>query len=306
MQIWYLWTIEELNAIAISSMIFSAISIVVTIISIMTTKQILDSQGYAVVKFDVTGSVSNKCDECRNKTRKIRKSIANELGLNTDLIEIQRPRKIPNGLQMVLEIYLNHIKSRNIDYEKKLYVLYENGKLAEILKTSWDLQMAPTILSFEFQVKESKNRIKGAVAIKVNSNTVETLPQNILPPQPAINITDPGGDINDIDDDNAESGSDDIMHTNGIIKSGEIDHDEVDHNDDGKDHDNQDDDNKSNVEMHKLDDKKESFIELYNIEGVLNEEKPAQKKEEKGKDWDVETMQGGLQSLSDRQISTAF
>ena len=51
-------------------MIFTAISIIV---SIMTMKEILDSQGHAVVEFDVTGSVSNKCDECRNKTKKITK-----------------------------------------------------------------------------------------------------------------------------------------------------------------------------------------------------------------------------------------
>ena len=40
----------------------------VTIMSRMTQKEILDSQGRGIVTFDVTGSVSIKIDECRNKT----------------------------------------------------------------------------------------------------------------------------------------------------------------------------------------------------------------------------------------------
>ena len=55
------------------------------------------------------------------------------------MIEIQRPNKIANGLLHVkLEIHSNDIQSRKIDYEKRLNDLYENSKLAEILKQTFD------------------------------------------------------------------------------------------------------------------------------------------------------------------------
>ena len=61
-------------------MISSVISIMVTIISIKAIKQMLDCQGYASVEFDITGSASNKLDECRNRTKKIASKISGALG----------------------------------------------------------------------------------------------------------------------------------------------------------------------------------------------------------------------------------
>ena len=284
-----------MNEIAISSMIFSLISIIVTIISMITKTQILDSQGYAAVKFCVTGSVSNKLDECRNKTKKIAERVSDALGLDKELIEVQRPKKIPYGLQMRFEIHLNHIKSRDINYEKELINLYENGALAEILKKSWDLEIVPEISSFEFKVNESKNRQKGAVTIKVNSNSIDKFPQNIgtitaLPVQPKVKITDIGTSgrdidgINDDDDDDAESGSDDIVYTNQIVINGEIDND---NNRYGEEYDSKEDKEKVN----KLNDKQKNVVELYKIEGVMD-------------NMNYETAEGGLKYIGHRQEST--
>ena len=247
----------------------------------MTTKQILDSQGYGIVKFDATGSVSKRCDECSNKTRKIARSIQNSLGLNKGLIEIQRPREIPHGLQLTLNIHLNHIQSRDIDYKKELNDLYQNGELAEILKTSWDLQIAPRISSFEFKVQESKNRQRGAVEIKLNGNNHHELPQNedLFPPQPTINISD---------NDDTDSSSTDIIDTNGMLTiggKGEIYIEKE--NQEGRDR----------KEMNRLDDKLESEIELHKIAR-------ANKQEEEGKDADLETI--GLKQMYERQKSTAL
>ena len=57
----------------------------VTRISITTTNEILDSQGYTVVKFDLTDSVLKRRDECRNRTKNITKNISNTLGLNKEI-----------------------------------------------------------------------------------------------------------------------------------------------------------------------------------------------------------------------------
>ena len=168
----------------------------VTLMSRITQKDILDSQGCGIIKFDVTGSVSNRIDECRNKTKIICKKISDILGLDETLIEIQRPRKIPNGLTMIINIHLNHIQNRRINYEKALMDLNQNGSLTEILKMSWDLKTIPIVSSFEFQVKESKDRKENAVEIKINTQSIDKELQSqkcSLPLQPAIkNITEDG------------------------------------------------------------------------------------------------------------------
>ena len=90
----YLLQIDKLDLIAISSMIFSIISIIVTIISMLTEKKILNSAGHGNAKFDVTGSmILSKAHHYRNKTKRIRNSISSVLGLESELIEIERPKK---------------------------------------------------------------------------------------------------------------------------------------------------------------------------------------------------------------------
>ena len=56
-----------------------------------TERRILNSSGYGVIEFDVTGSaVVHRSYECRNQVNKIRDQVAVELGLdNPKLIEIE-------------------------------------------------------------------------------------------------------------------------------------------------------------------------------------------------------------------------
>ena len=70
LQAFLLWKVDEFDEIAISSMIFSIISIIASITSTITEKKILNSSGYAIVEFDVTGSsIIEMTQICRNQTK---------------------------------------------------------------------------------------------------------------------------------------------------------------------------------------------------------------------------------------------
>ena len=169
LQIIYLLSINDLDVIAIFSMIFSIISIIITIVSKVTEKQILDDTGYGIIKFDVTGSMVTNTQNYRNQTKTIRNEISNVLGLKANIVEIVRPTKIPNGLQFIINIHLKLIQSRDIDYQQLLNKCQKSGRLAEIIKSAWKLEQVPSVSSIQFVVQESKDRIKNTVPIKVES-----------------------------------------------------------------------------------------------------------------------------------------
>ena len=196
----FLWKINQFSGIAVASMIFSIISIMVTIASMIIEKQILNSSGYAIVKFNITGSsVVQKINKCRNRVKTMRNQIAAELGLDHRLIEIMRPRPIKGGLEIIIHIHLNHIQSRDSNYQKEIEQCQQNGRIAEISKNVWKLDGVPIISTISFQVKESKNREKNTVKIAVKSVStndnmfegaisIESVihNNNYLPPQPHI------------------------------------------------------------------------------------------------------------------------
>ena len=115
-------------------------SIIVTVISAITEKKVLNDSGYAIVQFEVTGiSLAKKAYQCRNQVNKIRNQIAVHLALDSkQLIEILKPSMISNGLAITMHIHLNHIQSRDSNHKKLLNELQQSGQLAEIFKNEWN------------------------------------------------------------------------------------------------------------------------------------------------------------------------
>ena len=160
-------------------MVFSSISIIVIIVSMITEKQILNSQGYAMVEFDVTGpTIAANTHQFRNKTKQIRNEISNKLGLHERLIEIIKPKKIPDGLRFTINIHLNRISARDKDYQKLLNEAQKNGSLGGIFQNSWNLTDKPNVSNIEFKVNESKSWIKGVVPILMDNQSPISKEQN--------------------------------------------------------------------------------------------------------------------------------
>ena len=169
----YMIHIRDLNTIAISSILLSFISIITTIISMSSTKKILDSSGYAIVEFEIKGpSIMKKISQCRNRISRIQKQLSICLGLpNQRLIEIMRPEIIPNGLRVRAIIQVNRVS--NTDYQQLLNEAYHNGQFRQILHSSWSLGNDFCISGIDFTVKESKNTMN----IQMNTNVQHTKPQ---------------------------------------------------------------------------------------------------------------------------------
>ena len=68
-----------------------------------------------------------------------------------------------------MNIHLNHIQSRKINYKQLLTKCQQSGQLSNIIKDSWKLHTAPTVSKIKFQIEESKDRLKSQVSFRVNS-----------------------------------------------------------------------------------------------------------------------------------------
>eukprot|EP01084_Bolivina_argentea_P301772 520705_1 len=220
----FLVQIGQFDDITVLSMIFSTISIIVTIASMITEKQILNSCGYAMVEFEVTGtSVIQKTDQCKNQVRIIRGQISSILGLNQQVIEIMRPIIVPNGLKLTIYIHLNHIESRSIDYKMLLNQCQQNGQLAGIIQNSWKLQSIPIISKIKFNVEESKDRQNSTVSIRVQSEIQQHNNLNnmnlVLAPAPVVEMTTVG-DEKQVEGEESDQSVEDI---NGITSTGDGD-----------------------------------------------------------------------------------
>ena len=203
-------------------MIFSLISIIVIILSMIIEKNVLNSQGHAMVEFDVTGStIGANSHQFRNKTKQIRNQISNKLGLNERLIEILKPRKIPNGLRFTINIHLNRISVRDNDYEKLLDEAQKNGSLGEIFQNSWDLQSVPNVSNIEFMVNESKRWKENIVSISMDNQSAALKERGSEIDQSSGNNV--GGSLNDyLSNNQRKSSFAGSMEEEGVIENIEL------------------------------------------------------------------------------------
>ena len=118
-QTWYIIMIGP-KLVTIMSMIFSLISITITIIISCTQKRIYFTQDYVYISFDITGGgIMNNMRICKNRIKPIKTYLSQQiLGVNERSVDIQRPYvdDVVNGLQMQIHIRYIHDKSKNVDH----------------------------------------------------------------------------------------------------------------------------------------------------------------------------------------------
>eukprot|EP01084_Bolivina_argentea_P275640 470118_1 len=158
LQSWYLFVTQgEWNFITSISLTFTIISVIVAIISMVVEKQILFNQDLIIISFNVYGgAVISKSEYCKNRVLKLRKRLANILGLNKELIEIIRPKNIPNGLMVQANIHLN-VNDENETYlEDLMKTAIKNGQLAQSVMNSWLLKSVPSVGNLIYKIESSK------------------------------------------------------------------------------------------------------------------------------------------------------
>ena len=228
------------------SMSFSILSIIIAVIAMYSAKKLIQSQDYYSIEFDVKGSgiaSNSKGHKKLNRVKKIKYEICGILGLQEDLVEILKPSLIPNGVKIVINLYINNAKAIDLNPEKILIDANNNGQLPTAIKDAWGLNTAPAISNFKYQRHESKDRAKNSVTITVKSeennvkkniemqqnlNAIEMkpIPTDMMP----VASTDYGDGEDSSDDDIPTANATAGQHMKDSIDEG--DH-EIDGNKDG-------------------------------------------------------------------------
>ena len=156
-------------------MVFSTLSIVVTVVSMCTAKSLVNSQNYYSIELDVKGAmISSNIKVCRNNVKQIERQIEAILGLRQNLVEITRPINISNGVRLHINVYIGYTKVIDMNIEKLINNANDSGQLSNIMVESWNLSQKPDIDRIKCEMHESKIRKKQLVNIKIKSkNSVE-------------------------------------------------------------------------------------------------------------------------------------
>eukprot|EP01083_Nonionella_stella_P167100 560792_1 len=133
------WHWRSDSVIALVSMGYSAISILITMIAIYTQRRIIYGQDTVVITFEVCGpSVVQNADILRNRMVKIGVQVSPILGVEKTLIEVLRPRIIRNGLEMRLNIKVD--QKHLYQFEEIMSENKNNGLLVSALKKGWNVK----------------------------------------------------------------------------------------------------------------------------------------------------------------------
>eukprot|EP01084_Bolivina_argentea_P016084 30140_1 len=148
---------DENNAIVYVSMVFSAISIFMMVMSSLTTKELLDTQDYSVILLNVTGSMfGDNLKHCRTKTNAIRRHMSVLLGVDESLVEIPRPRQIHHGFLLEFILIINHSTVSELGIKDKILDSDTNTIIADFICQCWELSAAPSVEVKQFKQNAPK------------------------------------------------------------------------------------------------------------------------------------------------------
>eukprot|EP01084_Bolivina_argentea_P291089 500243_1 len=169
-QIWYLVTFG-VELLPIFSIIFALITIIITLLSLITQKTIIDNQQFVKISFNITGD--DICAEMSTKTNDIRKTIsAKLLGIQENLIEMPKPQIVSQGLKIELFLFINNIHYKDLDYKSIINIAVNNGTLLGIFVNCWKFDKHALISNVKFEDVISEIQQQNRVEIEAN-NAIE-------------------------------------------------------------------------------------------------------------------------------------
>ena len=166
--------------IAICSAIFSAISIMVTVLSTTMEKSLINQQEFTTIRIDIlSGFVAEKASYCRKSVNKIQAKISGICGLDAGLIEIVKPQTIPNGLRIECYLYVTNAESTGNKYLSAFEEAQKNGSLARCISESWKLSEVPKISNLEMVEINSADEKKRVLLLTIEMGEVDELEDNM-------------------------------------------------------------------------------------------------------------------------------
>eukprot|EP01083_Nonionella_stella_P191748 709484_1 len=174
------WTISRTQSIiVVISMVYSGISILVTLITIYTQKRIIYMQQAVCIQFDVTGtSIAKHSAKLRNRFHGIQREISKLLGVDKAVIEVIRPMIIANGIRIMLLIKVDgDVNEHLVRFKTTMHDSDDtNNALFYAVKNGWDLEAVNDdrgvqISDIQLSAKESKQAVQESRHIQLSKAT---------------------------------------------------------------------------------------------------------------------------------------
>ena len=207
LQIWYLELVSDHDGIVYASMIFSILSLVITALSMISQRNIINSQHFVSIEFDIVGGITRENKQrCKNRVKIIQMEMATLMGLNETLLEVTRPSPTKKGLKVHINIYINHVKSIDMNIEQDINAAQNRGEIGEIIKTAWELSLNPEISNIKYKKHESKEMRDNMVFIGM-MNTISKMNhpnQHSVHSEIAMGRIDVDGDMENTEESNED------------------------------------------------------------------------------------------------------
>ena len=126
--------------------------------SMFITRRILYDQDITTIEYDVTGQMIVSKMNHTNRKWKLQEQLASIMGINKDLIDLERPQKIPGGVRVRLNIQINVDKDEQNNLIDLISGAQRSGQLANTMKDAWSLSSVPAIRNLKSKQKESKHQ----------------------------------------------------------------------------------------------------------------------------------------------------
>ena len=159
---------------AIASVSFSLISVIVTILAIKTQRGVFANRQSILIQFTVIG-LSAKDRHLQTRTMEISRDIADLLKLHHKLVEIEQPR----GFAIRVNVYMNNVQYSDVDYESVLRDAVSDGTLSEIIGNNWKLNRVPGIKDFTYTEKQSDAQKENTVLILASRRAPKIVPNHM-------------------------------------------------------------------------------------------------------------------------------
>eukprot|EP01084_Bolivina_argentea_P129617 228907_1 len=173
-QIWFLISLGAFaEPITISSIIFSLISIIVSILSMSMQKGLSQSEGHVGITIQVTGtSVMSKIKHCKISKKKLDKHLASIVCVHNSRVQVIKPIRIKQGLELNVNFYFLDVNKKPIDYYQILMDAQKSGDLQTAFKQGWNLDNEPTVdIISQVSVQSKKERKRSE---KIRNSLVQT------------------------------------------------------------------------------------------------------------------------------------
>eukprot|EP01083_Nonionella_stella_P170884 582565_1 len=169
LQIWFIGSLTTLDdpSITITSMVFSLISILISVLSMLTERKISQTQGHVAISMKVTGhAVTSNPNNCKTLKDVLTEELALLVGVHASVVEVIKPMQIKQGFKLNVNFYFGDAGKRIIDYHKILMEANKAEELQELFEKSWKLSGKPTIDDITQNTVQSKSRKETKEAIE--------------------------------------------------------------------------------------------------------------------------------------------